>query len=477
MCDIFTQTDIHNVLKGRSYLFIGDSIMRNLYKDLVWLTCHPRQEFIKTKHMQRKTEPNLGDRVFMVKEERLIHKSIHGAGRDFEEIRDYYNKELDIQYSFCFITKCWSKKIEDFLEKYPQQYGSYPDVIMINSALWDINRWGKGGTRHFRYNIHSLLHHLKWILRKTPYVQVIWMTTPPISTEIRGGFMVRQIEFAKLSMRCNIMEGNQYAANAAGAYGFDVLDMHYYMSPQVHRRAADGIHWNSEAVRMQVNVFLTHFCLSRGIELQNKWKKSRRLVMPKNILLEEAKLAQRAAFENFRKGLVHRGKKLRRLRPQQPYHYQQHYQQRTFVHARRRHGPRNDFKPTGSNMVQPAHSRNRAGPTGPVEQRHGLRDDFRPTGSNAVHFGVSQNRAGPTGPVEQRHGHRDVFRPTGSNAVHFGVPQNWTGPTGPVEQRHGLCDDFRPTGSNAVHFGDSQNRTGPTRPVEPRSSWDHRRSY
>ena len=42
------------------------------------------------------------------------------------------------------------------------------------------------------------------------------------STEIRGGFMVKQIEFSKLSMRCNIMEGNQYAANAAAAYGFDV---------------------------------------------------------------------------------------------------------------------------------------------------------------------------------------------------------------------------------------------------------------
>ena len=60
--------------------------------------------------------------------------------------------------------------------------------------------------------------------------------------------MVKQIEFSKLSMRCNIMEGNQYAANAAAAYVFDVLDMHYYMASQIHRRAADGIHWNSEAV-------------------------------------------------------------------------------------------------------------------------------------------------------------------------------------------------------------------------------------
>ena len=30
--------------------------------------------------------------------------------------------------------------------------------------------------------------------------------------------------------------------------------MHYYMASQIHRRAAEGIHWNYEAVPMQVNV-------------------------------------------------------------------------------------------------------------------------------------------------------------------------------------------------------------------------------
>ena len=42
------------------------------------------------------------------------------------------------------------------------------------------------------------------------------------STDIRGGFMLNQLDFQKLAMRANIMEGNQYAANAAAAYGFDV---------------------------------------------------------------------------------------------------------------------------------------------------------------------------------------------------------------------------------------------------------------
>jgi len=323
MCDIFTQKDVHQLLKGKRCLFIGDSIMRNMYKDLVWLTSHPREEFLKTRHFQDKGEAHLGG----LKEEKLVYGGPKiTKGRYYEEVREYRNKNLDIEYSFYFITICWSTKLYRFVEEYPKNYNGYPDVIMINSALWDINRWGTGGTRQFRYNIHYLLHSLKWLLRKDGWtdVQVIWMTTPPISTEIRGGFMMRQLEFSKLAMRCNIMEGNQYAANAAAAYGFDVLDMHYYMMPQIHRRAADGIHWNAEAVRMQVNVFLTHFCLARGIELKNRWKESRNLKMTENCLLEEAKLAQRAAVLHFRERQVHRGNK-----PKQP-------QGRTFVHARRR---------------------------------------------------------------------------------------------------------------------------------------------
>ena len=100
------------------------------------------------------------------------------------------------------------------------------------------------------------------------------------------------------------------------------------MASQIHRRAADGIHWNSEAVPMRVNVFLTHFCLSRGIELKNRWKESfpfNPVKMTENILLEEAKLAQRAAVLHFRDRLVHRGNKPRKTQHQRP-----------FVHAHRR---------------------------------------------------------------------------------------------------------------------------------------------
>jgi hypothetical protein len=48
--------------------------------------------------------------------------------------------------------------------------------------------------------------------------------------------------------------------------------MHYHLYAQIHRRSDDGIHWNPDGVRFQVNVILTHLCLSRdNLKLPGHW--------------------------------------------------------------------------------------------------------------------------------------------------------------------------------------------------------------
>ena len=49
------------------------------------------------------------------------------------------------------------------------------------------------------------------------------MTTPPISVDIRSGLLIKETKFQRHSMRFNIMEANQCAANIVAAHGFDVL--------------------------------------------------------------------------------------------------------------------------------------------------------------------------------------------------------------------------------------------------------------
>ena len=132
MCDIFKQKDIIAKLKGKSFLFLGDSIMRNLYKDLVWLTTSPYENFIPTRWMARKGEKHMGN----IREEVLTHggPDMYEPGRLYQEERDFYLKDHDLQFSFAFITRCWSDRLGHWLQDYPNHYGSYPDVIMINSV-------------------------------------------------------------------------------------------------------------------------------------------------------------------------------------------------------------------------------------------------------------------------------------------------------------------------------------------------------
>ena len=43
-----------------------------------------------------------------------------------------------------------------------------------------------------------------------------------------------------------------------------------YQVHQIHKRMPDGIHWTQDAVRLQLNIILTHFCLSRDIKLPGR---------------------------------------------------------------------------------------------------------------------------------------------------------------------------------------------------------------
>ena len=125
MCDIFMTKDVRNVFAQKSVLFLGDSIMRNIYKDFISLTHN--NPFTPVSAMRAK-----GERSY--REDRLIHASRDRVGRNYEEERDFYYERYDLQYSFIFITRCYSRKLLKLLENYPKTFGSYPDVMIINSV-------------------------------------------------------------------------------------------------------------------------------------------------------------------------------------------------------------------------------------------------------------------------------------------------------------------------------------------------------
>ena len=67
----------------------------------------------------------------------------------------------------------------------------------------------------------------------------------PLSKDVKGGFMVPEVENMKSRLREDVLEANYFAVNTIDELKLDVIDLHYYFHNQIHRRAMDGIHWDA----------------------------------------------------------------------------------------------------------------------------------------------------------------------------------------------------------------------------------------
>lgn len=290
MADIFLQEDAKRFFRGKKVIFLGSSVMRNIYQDFLYLLEKGEltpNSLLKKKGVQ--IQSFVGDQLVAGTGELM-------RGRNYREIREYRGSKgsmANFMYAtYVFLTKCFSRELEDFIVSFEKKHGS-PDLILILSSLWDINRWGPDGVPNYIQNCRKVLGLVKKTFSSSK-TQLIWLTSPPIFSDIYGGFMVEGLEFAKRSMRFNVMEGNNMVAHTTAAFGFDVVDLHYWMTHQIHKRMPDGVHWSQEAVRLQLNIILTHFCLSRNLPLPGRSSGTR------NKALESAtKIAKVADDEDF----------------------------------------------------------------------------------------------------------------------------------------------------------------------------------
>jgi len=304
MADIFKRVDVVRVLgksaenrQGKSILMIGDSIMRCMYKDIVHLLNEENKNSLTdVDFFRKKWDDQYHGQKFSYQGDRLLNISYGNRPQlAYREERDFYQPESDIQISYVFITRCYSEYLVKFIDEYPIKFGAYPDLILMNSALFDINRYGGKGISKYKENIKLLMDFFRTTLPAR--TQVVWMTTPPISSNIMGAdttyswFGLHHLKDVQgPPMRFNVMEGNVCAANAAAVAGFDVLDLHYHCRNIVFRRAQDGIHWNPDAVRFQTNLWLTHYCTSQKLDhlLPSRWREPRNMHST-NVNLDQTK--------------------------------------------------------------------------------------------------------------------------------------------------------------------------------------------
>lgn len=255
MADIFSSKEVQALLKDKTVVLLGDSNTRAVYKDLICL--YQKNALITAKVLKSKMERSIFN-------DELVEHGKLSKGRDYVEHRKFCSAYCKI--SFYFITKVYSSYVEKILKSF-QERGS-PDILIMNSTLWDICRWGPKGVEAFKKNLKTLMQRFREVLSQNCIV--IWVTTPPVSQEMRGGFLIDQLEFLAYSLRFHILEANSYARRVVVDAGYDVVDAHYHLQMQLTKRADDGIHWVPLAVRHVTNLILTHISLAWGVPLPRR---------------------------------------------------------------------------------------------------------------------------------------------------------------------------------------------------------------
>ncbi|GJQ81918.1 hypothetical protein Trydic_g20386 [Trypoxylus dichotomus] len=249
--DIFYKVEAQNLLKNRRIFFFGDSNVRALYKDLVWLIEYGT--LIPKTGLKRKNEPSFAQDV------RLSNAPCTNS-LTYEEVRRYAGNGTLLQFEF--LTRVFQKRFRTSIANM-----NSPSLLVINSCLWDISRYGPFSIDEFKLN---LIEMIEFIRQKLSEVQIVWITTLPPSPKCRGGFLNEDIKFLQSILPFHVVQANEFVADTLRAYNVDILDLHYHLKFLIEFRGGDGIHWTPTAVRFMTNLLLTHISICWGCSLPGR---------------------------------------------------------------------------------------------------------------------------------------------------------------------------------------------------------------
>ncbi|KAL7880260.1 hypothetical protein SRHO_G00025140 [Serrasalmus rhombeus] len=243
------------LLHNKFVVVLGDSIQRSVYKDLVLLL--QRDTHLTLSQLKSKGELSF-ERDCLVEGGRLGPMT---NGIEYREVRQYRTDHHLVR--FYFITRVFSRYMESILADFKHELK--PDVVIVNSCLWDVSRYSRKWVSEYKENLHKFFTQLKAILPKESLV--MWNMTMPLGKNIVGGFLIPEIEDMGPMLRFDVIEANFYGAMLANAYGLDVLDLHFMFRFSLQHRMKDGVHWNAIVHRQITCLLLAHAAQAWGVEL------------------------------------------------------------------------------------------------------------------------------------------------------------------------------------------------------------------
>lgn len=244
------------LLHNKFVVVLGDSIHRGIYKDLVLLI--QRDKYLSANQLRTKGELCFeGDCLVEGGNLGKMHN-----GTNYREVRQFRADHHLVR--FYFITRIFSRYMESILDEF--RHGLKPDVVIINSCVWDISRYSHKWNTDYKEDLHRLLGSLKEILPKETLV--IWNLALPLGEYIKGGFLVPEIEHKASNLCRDLIEGNFYSLTLAKEYGMDVLDLHYHFRHLLQHRTHDEVHWDTVAHRRITSLLILHIAEAWNVEVK-----------------------------------------------------------------------------------------------------------------------------------------------------------------------------------------------------------------
>ncbi|KAG7262407.1 hypothetical protein CRUP_024075, partial [Coryphaenoides rupestris] len=246
------------LLHNKFVVVIGDSIQRSVYKDLVMLL--QRGTCLSPCQLRSKGELTFESDVLV---EGGCRNDLHN-GAHYREVRQFRAPPPHQHLlRFYFVTRVFSAYMRTVLEDL--QRGPTPDLLVVNSCIWDISRYEEVWEDDYKENLHQFFRGLVEVLPERSLV--MWNLTMPLGHKILGGFLTPEVAHKAGRLRLDVVEANFCGAAMAETYGYDVLDLHCAFRDSLGHRVRDGIHWNAVAHRRITLLLLTHAAAAWGVQL------------------------------------------------------------------------------------------------------------------------------------------------------------------------------------------------------------------
>ncbi|XP_012588244.1 PREDICTED: PC-esterase domain-containing protein 1B [Condylura cristata] len=251
-------SEVQQLLHNKFVVIMGDSVQRAVYKDLVLLL--QKDCLLTPSQLRAKGEMSFEqDKLVTGGQLGLMHN-----GTNYREVRQFHSDHHLVRYYF--LTRVYSDYLESVLQDL--QSGEHtPDVVVMNSCLWDLNRYGPNALESYQQNLGALFSHLRQALPAS--CLLVWNTAMPVGKKIKGSFLTNH-QPCNESQKAKVMEANFYSSVEADKHLLDVLDLHFHFRHAEQHRQTDGVHWDERAHRHLSQLLLAHVADAWGVDLPHR---------------------------------------------------------------------------------------------------------------------------------------------------------------------------------------------------------------